>query len=84
MSESLFSKHKMLIIPMRKSSVLNADEEVKSLVDHFYKGNQVGTMTEFQHLRQTIVTIAENALETNGMADKTSLDILYKYGDIFF
>ncbi|XP_055324758.1 apoptosis-linked gene 2-interacting protein X 1-like [Sitodiplosis mosellana] len=81
MSESFFSKHKMLVTPMKESKGAVVDEEVKRIVDHFYDENQFMAMMEFKSLRQKISLIASNAVKEDKIVEKLSLDILYKYYD---
>lgn len=70
----------MLTIPMKGSSGVNVDQEVKWLVDRFYNGDQSDALIEFKNVRKNIASIANNA--KNRMIDKQSLDVLYRYDDI--
>lgn len=69
-------------MPMKESSKVNVDDEVKRLVDHFYNGNQFEALIEFKNLRKNISSIASNANKTDRVIEKQYLDVLYKYDDI--
>lgn len=79
MPESLFSQHKMLVLPMKILSIVNVDNEVKALVDRFYGGNQFAAMMEFSNLREKVALIANNTNKEGRTVDQLSLDILYRY-----
>lgn len=69
---------------MKESSGINVDDEVKRLVDKFYDGNQDVALMEFTNLRQKTKQIANNAIKEERIVDKQSLDVLYKYVNLFY